>query len=137
MHVKQAGYIIIAIGLLSLTFSAGAVISGLDSGVVHASQLLLVGIGMVVSLIGVVLIVADRSVRFNLNKLKQMFSGFVSDLPVDYLIIAGFLVTYFLFFIFSFADVEIIDFSAIQEMTRFLTISPSLLPIPSKFFIIL
>jgi len=99
VHVKQAGYIIIAIGLLSLTFSVGAVISGLDSGVVHASQLLLVGIGVIVSLIGMVLIVADRNARFNLNKLKQRFSGFVSDLPVDYLIIAGFLVTYFLFFI--------------------------------------
>lgn len=100
MHVKQAGYIITVIGLFGLTFSLGAVISELDSGSVHAGQLLGVGISVIISLIGVVLIIADRSARFDLNELKQSFLVFVSDVPVGYWIITGFLITYFLFFVF-------------------------------------
>src|SRR5258706_508698 len=100
MRVKQIGYLIIIIGLFGLTFSLGAVISELDSGGVHASQLLEVGISVIISLIGAVLIIAARSARFDWNELKQSFLVFVSDMPIGYWIITGFLITYFLFFVF-------------------------------------
>jgi len=100
VHVKQAGYVIIVIGLFSLTFSLGAVISELGGGGFPAGQLLGVGISVIVSLIGLVLIVADQRVRFDLDELKQRLSAFISDVPVAYWIVAGFLVSYFSFFIF-------------------------------------
>lgn len=99
MVYKKIGYILIVVGLLGLAVSLGADLIGIGTQGIQAAQILGAQIGVIVSLCGIALIIAERNGKLQLKKNLDGLKSMVTDQPLFVWALAGFLLAYFLFFI--------------------------------------
>lgn len=96
--MRKLNFALIGIGLTLTAFFAGADLIGLGKdGGIGASQLLGIQLGVVASLVGIGLLIADKDK--NASTEEQFHLTKIWDLPILYWVLFTFLVTYVAFFL--------------------------------------